>query len=198
MRKPWFALVAALTLILLILPAAPAAASPFHFSIGTAFSLGPLHFNLVLQSPRLGPPLYFFRTAEPFRDRGYGCSTRCYRDGGHSYHDPHCPALLHHLEAYGYNPYDVFERWAPRYDGSWSDGRYSQRYDRRYDDRYDGRYDGRYDSRYDGRYDRRDDARYRGRYDDRYDHRYDNPYAERGERRAVPRHRHSPSCSHRY
>jgi hypothetical protein len=180
MRKTWLIPLTALTLLLSLAPAFPAMADhghiSAHFSAGTLFSIGPLHFDIQLRSPRIGgPPIYFYRAHEAFHDHSYRCTSRCYREGSYYYHDPDCPALLHHFDAYGYDRYENFDRWAPGYGDSYLYYRgHDRRYDSRYGSRYDSRYDGRYDSRYDHRYEGGHDGRYEGRHDGRHAGRHDD------------------------
>lgn len=138
------------------------------FSVGVAFDVGGLFFDLGFGGPRYsvyaGHPVY--RVSEPLHARGYQCHSGCYRSGGYSYHHADCPAVAYHFRTHGFSPYASYPSYfAPRADGRHYAGRYSghgghyRHYNR-------GSYGGRYSSRHDNhRYDR---TRERSHYDTRY------------------------------
>lgn len=144
-----------LAVLLAITLVAPTASADhgFGWSAGAGFRIGPLRFHIVLGGDHDGHRGHYYRTDSPFH---YGersaCSSRCFKDGDHYYHHPHCPGLLHHFDRYGVNPYANFDRYAPadddryydedggsyggygRYDGyddSWRHRRYEVRHHRR-------------------------------------------------------------------
>ena len=88
------------------------------------------------------------RFPRPIAYRGVHCTDRCFLDHGVYYHDRGCPVVNAYFRSYGMDPYQVYSRYAPRYDGyydgGYSDGGY-------YADGYsdNGYYDNGY---YDGGY----------------------------------------------
>ena len=173
MRKILIAAIAATILLMSPGLVPPAHADHPQWFVGTTFSIGRVHFNVVARNPSYGPAGYYFRVAQPFRYPGHRCTSRCFKGARHSYHDPHCPALLHHFGRHRQHPHAAFDRYAPPHSGY-----YVQYRDRGYDDDYDD-----YDD---------DDRRYRSRsrYDDRRGHRH-----RRHHHRNAP---HPPSCPYRH
>ena len=107
---------AALAAVLLTAPGMVPEARADHsrWTVGAGFSIGHLVFNIVLGSPyQRSHAGYYFRARNPFRDDRYSCNRLCFKERDHYYHDPQCPALLHHFKRHRYNPYDVFESYAP-------------------------------------------------------------------------------------
>lgn len=184
--------------------AVPAQASHDDWFLpGGAFRVGHLSFSILLGDPGGGYPYgYYYRTSDRLAYHGLHCSSACLLRDGYAYHHESCPLVLHHLEHYRFDPFDLHYRYAPphpvwfshRYDRrlpyQWHHHNrfdYKDRYDRR--DRYDrdyGRHDRDHD-RYDRDHDRRRD---RGRYD-RDDHRRDRDRGrDRGRHRGDRDHRH--------
>lgn len=172
---PSGAAVAALTTLLLVLPAAAAPARAGHsgWSVGAGFHIGGVQFSLAFGGHDHHRPGYYYRTDHRLRYRGHRCTDRCFRDGGYAYHAPSCSLVAAHFDHHRVAPVVLFDRYAPPpvWRGHYyEDHRPPYRYDRH--DRYDRehRYD-RYDrfdrhDRYDRRHDRRD------RYYDRHDRRH--------------------------
>lgn len=148
---------------------APASASHSWLSIGTAFRIGPAFISFVFAPPGYGySPAYFYRFDRPIRYGGAHCSRYCFHEGGYYYHHASCPLAAAHFSYYNVDPYWAYDRYAPRYDGSYGYDGYGRGGGYGY---YDGRgYDGR---GYDGYYDNRDYRNRDGHYD-RYDRRYDD------------------------
>jgi hypothetical protein len=175
----------------------PAHASHSWLAIGTAFRIGPAFISVVLAPSGYDYP-YFYRFDRPLYSRG-GCGPGCFVEDDYYYYPSDCPLVTTYFDRYGYDPYQVYHRYAPRYDGrgyrghdgyrSYGDygGRGYDRYDR-YDDHRgtyhnrgydnDNRYDRDHDRRYDDHRGYRDDDRYRHdrRYDDHRDYRDDGRY----------------------
>jgi hypothetical protein len=95
--------------------ALPAEAGHARFYLGTGFEIGRLRFHLALGHRRHHPG-YWYRLREPFSYRQVRCGSRCFHDGDHDYHDLRCPVVHHHFRRHGYDPYRVFDRYAPRTD----------------------------------------------------------------------------------
>lgn len=172
---------------ILSLTSVPAKADVAWLGFGSRFDVGDVHFSLVFGHPGSSYPRgYYYRTAQPFHVHGAHCGSTCFRNAGYYYHGDSCPLVRAHFVRLGYDPYDVYSRYAPRvtYRGRHygSNSRFDGGYDRyhRYDRptrnyRNDGNGWGhgpRYDSRYDRRDDRRNDGwRNDGRHNDRRDDR---------------------------
>lgn len=106
----------ALAAVLLTAPGMVPEARADHsrWTLGTGFSIGHFVFNIVLGSPyRSAHAGYYFRARDAFHYDGYTCNRSCFKEQDHYYHDPQCPALLHHFKRHRQNPYDVFESYAP-------------------------------------------------------------------------------------
>ena len=159
----------------------PARASHDWLSIGNAFRVGAAHISFVFGRPSfLNAPAYYYRYDRPIRYPGHRCGRYCFHDAGYYYHHESCPLVGAHFSHYRVDPYQAFDRYAPRYDG----------YGRGYDD-YDHRDDyGYYDRHGDYGY---DDYRGRDRYYDR-DDRYDRDRGHRG--RGRGHHKHHRGCGH--
>lgn len=178
---------------ILSLASVPAKAEIAWLGFGSRFDVGDVHFSLVFGEPGYSYPRgYYYRTAQPFHVHGAHCSSSCFRNAGYYYHGDSCPLVRAHFLRLGYDPYDVYTRYAPRIAyggrsygyGSRFEGGYDRyhRYDRRYarptHDAYGNGWG--HGSRYDSRYDRRDDRRNDGwRGDDRrgdrgHDRRFDS------------------------
>jgi uncharacterized membrane protein YgcG len=151
-------------------------------SVGSGFHVGGLNLSLVFGRP-FGYAGTYYRFPRAIAYRNVHCTSRCFIERGVHYHDRNCPVANAYFRHYGYDPYDVYSRYAPRYDGYY-DGGYDAGY---YDDGY---YDGGYydpyyygpsygggvsiylqrgysrDRHYDGRYDRRYDGRGHGGHND--------------------------------
>lgn len=118
MRKSFTAL--ALGLLMMAPPALVPDASAAHASrsgwrFGTGFWIDGLQFTIGY-APRHGHrPDYYFRVESPIRYRGYRCTDRCHRRGGHHYHHATCPVLRHHLDRHDYHYGGVLARFAPDY-----------------------------------------------------------------------------------
>ena len=178
MRKILIAAAAATVLLLSPGLVPPAHADHPQWFVGTTFSIGRVHFNVVARNPSYGPAGYYFRVAQPFRYPGQRCTSHCFKGARHSYHDPHCPARLHHFGRHRQNPHAAFDRYAPPHREFYLQYRQRGHDDDDYDDRDDD-----YDD---------DDRRYRSRnrYDDRRGHRHRRPHD-----RSYP---HPPSCPYRH
>lgn len=118
----------------------PAAHAYGWFSAGAGFHVGPLSLSFVLGQPfsNYGPS-YYYRASEPIAYPGYHCTDRCFVDHGAYYHDRGCPVVRHYLARYQVDPYDVYVRYAPRYD-RYYDGGYYERHGAYYGGGYGGRY----------------------------------------------------------
>jgi hypothetical protein len=189
MRKVLSTLALAGTLMMMpgLTPAAHAGGYGW-LSVGSGFRVGGLSLSLVFGQP-FGYPGYYYRFPRPIAYRGVHCTSRCFIDRGVYYHDRDCPLVNAYFRGYGADPYDIYSRYAPRYDGyydsygSYGGGYYDPYYAPYYDggvtiyysnrgyNRYDRHYSNRgyYDRRYDGRYDRHYDGRYDGGHGGRYD-----------------------------
>lgn len=181
-----------------LVPAAQA--SHDWFAIGTAFRIGAAHISFVFGAPSYGyAPAYYYRYDRPIQYRGHQCSRSCFHDAGYYYHHQSCPLVAAHFSHYRIDPYSVYNRYAPRYDGyggqSYGDGDYGYR-----DNDRGGYYDGYRDR--DRSYDRYDDRSRRHRSDsyrrhdrddrhDRYDGRHDRDRGRQGRG-----HRHHRGCGH--
>jgi hypothetical protein len=196
MKKLIPALIVAACASVLLLAASPPAGAHTFWSIGTAFSVGGLHFDLVF-GPGVAAPSYgadfYFRTRHHLPVRGYVCHGGCFRERGYTYHHPACSVVGHYFGAYRFSPrlfvghvphpyryryeryyrYPSYDRY--RYDRHRTDDRYRSRHDHDRYDRYrrDGRHDGRYRS-----------DRFRDDSHDRYDR---GDERHRSRRYAVPR-----------
>jgi len=127
-----------LTGIFLVTPALTPAAHAGGFgwlSVGTGFRVGGLNLSLVFGQP-FGYGGTYYRFPRPIVYRGVHCTSRCFIDHGVYYHDRNCPLVGAYFRSYGYDPYQVYSRYAPSYDG--------------YYDGYGGGYDG--GGYYDGGY----------------------------------------------
>jgi hypothetical protein len=176
MRKALLSLALASTLMVApgLTPAAHARPGSAWLSFGSGFRVGGLSLSLVFGSP-FGYPGYYYRFPRPIAYRGYHCTSRCFVDHGVYYHDRGCPLVGAYFRGYGYDPYDIYSRYAPPYDGYY-DGYYGGGY-------YDGGYyGGGYYNR--GYYDRG----YYGRGYSR-DHYYDRNHHDRGYDRGYDHHR---------
>jgi hypothetical protein len=192
----------------------PAHASHGWLAVGTAFRIGPAFISVVLAPSGYDYP-YFYRFDRPLY-RGAGCGPGCFVEDGYYYYPSDCPLVTAYFGRYGYDSYQVYDRYAPRYygggygyrgyDGYRSYGYYGggRSNDRYYDHRggsypnrghyNDNRYDRGHDRRFDERRDRRNDGRYghdrdgyRGRGYDRDNH--DN-HRDRGYNRGGDHRRH--------
>ncbi len=147
----------------LVAPAAEAG----NFSVGVAFNVGGLFFDLGFGGPRYSAHAghHVYRVSEPFHYRGYPCHSGCYRSGGYGYHHADCPAVAYHFRSHGFSPYASYpSHLAPR-----ADGHYAGPYVSHYTGRYGGHYSG-----HDGYYSHDSRGTYGSRYSRRYDHhRYD-------------------------
>jgi hypothetical protein len=171
-------------------PAAHARPGSAWLSFGSGFRVGGLSLSLVFGSP-FGYPGTYYRFPRPIAYRGVHCSSRCFVDHGIYYHDRGCPLVGAYFRGYGYDPYDLYSRYAPRYDGY---------YDGYYDDGYyngggyygGGYYGGGYygGGYYGGGYSNRGyyDRGYYGRGYSR-DHSYDHNRYDRGYDRGYDHHR---------
>ena len=121
----------------LIAPAAEAGI----FSVGVAFNVGGLFFDLGFGGPRYSAHSshHVYRVSEPLQYRGYSCHSGCYRSGGYGYHHADCPAVAHHFRSHGFSPYASYPSYFSSrvYGGSGHHGSYGS-YGSRYDHhRYD-------------------------------------------------------------
>jgi hypothetical protein len=178
---------------LMLAPGLVTAAHAGHswLAVGAGFRIGPALISVVL-APSGYDYLYFYRFDRPLHHSRGGCGPDCFVEDGYYYYPSACPLVTTYFDRYGVDPYQVYERYAPRYHGRGYDGYRSYGYygyhdGRRYD-RYDdhrGYRDRGYDNhnRYDRDRDRRfDDHRGRRDGDRRYD-RYDDhrgSYRDRG------------------
>lgn len=191
---------------LMLAPGLVTAAHASHswLAVGTAFRIGPAFISVVLAPSGYDYP-YFYRFDRSLYYRGGGCGPGCFVEDGYYYYPSDCPLVTTYFDRYGYDSYQVYHRYAPRYDGrgyrgddgyrSYGDygGRSYDRHDRhdrydRYDDHrgtyrnrgYDNdhRYDRGHDRRSDDHRGNRDDGRYRHdrRFDDHRDRRDDGRY----------------------
>lgn len=142
-----------------VVPAAEAG----NFSIGLAFDVGGLLFDLGFGGPRYSAHArhHVYRVRETLHTRGYQCHSGCYRSGGYGYHHADCPAVAYYFRSHGFSPYASYPSYfAPRADGH-----------------YTGHYTGRYGSHsfsHGGYYRHYNRSTYGGRHGSRYDdHRYD-------------------------
>jgi hypothetical protein len=183
MRKALLSLALAGTLMVApgLTPAAHAHGSSVWLSFGSGFRVGGLSLSLAFGRP-FGYPGYYYRFPRPIAYRGVHCTSRCFVDHGIHYHDRGCPLVHAYFRQYGADPYQIYSRYAPHYDGYYDGGYYGGGY-------YDGGYyrDGYYDR---GSYGHGGYSRDRYYDRDRYDRGY---YDHRGHDRCRNRHHH-----HRY
>lgn len=128
--------------------ATPASAGLDTWYFGGSFNVGGVFFRVgYAESGPFGSSFYF-EAAQPFRYRGYGCSSYCYRQGPRYYHHPSCSAVGHHFGHHGYAPGYFLEHYGPPVPypprvhyyapPRWNAHHYGSygRYDRYYRDRY--------------------------------------------------------------
>lgn len=144
----------------------PAQADVRWLGFGPRFLIGGINFVLSFGQPGLSYPRgNYYRTTNLIVSHGARCSSACFHSGAVYYHHEGCPLVREHFARLGYDPYDVYSRYAPH---QFRDGR-SYGYDELYaNDRYDD-----YDD-----YANRDE-----RYSDRYYNRYGSggyPYGQGG------------------
>lgn len=100
-----------ITAIIALAPlvAAPAAEAGI-FSVGVAFNVGGLFFDLGFGGPRYSAHAshHVYRVAEPFYYAGYECHSGCYRDAGYYYHHADCPVVAYHFRSHGFSPYAAY------------------------------------------------------------------------------------------
>lgn len=117
MRKSLVSLVALVAMLGSLMISFPAEAGHRDWVVGTGFHIGHMSFQLVFRDSDRGRPNYYYRTGGHFRESRHRCTDRCFKEDNHYFHDAYCPRMLSHLEGNHYNPYDIFERYAPRHDG---------------------------------------------------------------------------------
>ncbi len=159
MKRGLVSVVAMMAVVGSLMAAFPAEAGHRDWVIGSLFRIGSMSFHLVFRDFDHGRPNYYYRTGGHFRESRHRCNDRCFKENDYYFHDAYCPRLLSHFDDHRYNPYNVFERYAPRPNG------YSDR------EHYGSRE--HYDGRSEWRDDRRDDSS-RWRHQHRRHHRHDN------------------------
>lgn len=98
---------------LLGLWASPASAGLDSWHFGAGFNVGGIHFRVGYAEAGPFGSSFYFEAASPFRYRGYGCSSYCYRRGPRYYHHPSCSAVHHHFSYQGYAPGHFIEHYGP-------------------------------------------------------------------------------------
>lgn len=186
MRKTTLFAIATCALLALTLAPPAEASHRANFFIGGGFNVGGVYFNIAFGTHDQYGPQYYYRTRQDLHYRGARCTSRCFKQDRYYYHSPKCGLALTHLDHYGHDAYNVFERYAPRHE------RYSHQYPNPYY-RYDYRNDYQRRPRYDDYAYRDDGRRYDGRGRGHRDHR---GYQDRGRGRGRGRghNGHGRSC----
>ena len=110
-RAAFWTLLSSSFLLALAASSVSAGVDSWHF--GAGFSVGGIHFRVGYAGAGPFGSSFFFEAGQPFRYRGYACSSYCYRRGRRNYHHPTCSVISHHFGRHGYAPGYYIEQYGP-------------------------------------------------------------------------------------